>query len=107
MTRGVISTDKLEIHTTMMRLDYNGSVDLLGNLDAHVTGELLRDVPAVGSLLSTVFWPVTKVLECKVTGTWKHPQSKLVYLPTNLLFYMLHPIHSLEDLSTPQATPKK
>lgn len=97
MNRGVISTEDLQIHTAMMRLLYTGSVNLQGRLDAHVTAELLRDVPAVGQFLSTVFWPVGKVFECKVTGTWSQPQSKLVYLPTKLLLNVLHPIHALED----------
>ncbi len=97
MTNGVVSTSKLEIHTTIMRLDYHGSVDLLGNLDADVSAELFRDVPAVGGLLSTVSWPAAKIFESKVTGTVKNPQSKPIFIP-RILLYMLHPIHTLEDL---------
>jgi hypothetical protein len=97
MTNGIVSTSKLEIHTTMMRLDYHGSVDLLGNLDADVSAELFRDVPAVGSLLSTVSWPAAKIFESKVTGTVKNPKSKPIFIP-KILLYMLHPIHTLEDL---------
>jgi hypothetical protein len=99
MTNGVIATDDLQIHTSIMGLLYTGTVDLQGNLDAHVTAELLRDVPGVGHVLSTVLWPVGKAFECNVTGTWKKPVSKLSYLPTSFLFEMLHPIHSLEDWS--------
>jgi hypothetical protein len=99
MTNGVISTDDLQIHTSMMGLLYTGTVDLQGNLDAHVTAELLRDVPGVGHVLSAVLWPVGKAFECNVTGTWKKPESKLSYLPTSFIFDMLHPIHSLEDWS--------
>jgi AsmA-like C-terminal region len=97
MTNGVISTDNLQIHTSMMGLLYTGTVDLQGNLDAHVTAELLHDVPGVGHVLSTVLWPVGKAFECNVTGTWRKPVSELSYLPTSFLFEMLHPIHSLED----------
>jgi hypothetical protein len=106
MTRGIVSTSKLEIHTTIMRLDYRGSVDLLGNLDADVSAELFRDVPGVGSLLSTVSWPATKIFESKVTGTIKNPRSKPIFIP-RILLYMLHPIHTLEDLSTPPTAPKQ
>jgi hypothetical protein len=99
MTNGIISTDDLQIHTSMMGLLYTGTVDLQGNLNAHVTAELLRDVPGVGHVLSAVLWPVGKAFECNVTGTWKKPVSKLSYLPTSVLFEMLHPIHSLEEWS--------
>jgi hypothetical protein len=104
MTNGVIATDNFIIHTSMVRIMYDGTVDLQGRLNARVTGLLLRDLPAVGGVFSTVFWPVSKAFECKVTGTWKHPVSKLVYFPTNVLLFMLHPIHSLEDLSMPPAS---
>jgi hypothetical protein len=99
MTNGVIATDNLQIHTSMMGLLYTGTLDLQGNLNAHVTAELLRDVPGVGHVLSAVLWPVGKAFECNVTGTWKKPVSKLSYLPTSVLFEMLHPIHSLEEWS--------
>jgi len=99
MKRGVISTDNLQIHTTLVSLLYDGSVDLQGNLDAHVTAMLLHDIPGVGHLLSAALWPVGKAFECKVTGTWKKPNSKLEWLPTTFLFNLLHPIRSLEDLS--------
>ncbi|HTR43708.1 MAG TPA: AsmA-like C-terminal region-containing protein [Pseudomonadales bacterium] len=99
MTNGIISTDNLQIHTAMMGLLYTGTLDLQGNLNAHVTAELLRDVPGVGHVLSAVLWPVGKAFECNVSGTWKKPVSKLSYLPTSFLFEMLHPIHSLEDWS--------
>jgi hypothetical protein len=106
MTKGVVSTDKLEIHTSLMRLDYHGSVDLLGNLNADVTAELFRDLPGVGDFLSIVSSPATKIFESKVTGTIKEPKSKPIYIPRFLL-YMLHPIHTLEDLSAPAAAPKQ
>lgn len=97
MTNGVISTSDLQIHTSMMGLLYTGTVDLQGNLNAHVTAELLHDVPGVGHVLSAVLWPVGKAFECNVSGTWKKPVSKLSYLPTSFIFEMLHPVHSLED----------
>lgn len=106
MKKGVISTDDMQIHTALTSLLYDGSVDLQGNLNAHVTALLLHDIPGVGHLLSTVFSPVGKLFECKVTGTWKKPVVKLSYLPTNFLFYMMHPVRSLEDLSQPPDSSK-
>jgi hypothetical protein len=96
MTNGVISTDHLDIRTTIMRLRYDGTVDLQGNLNAHVTAALLRDVPGLGPILSPVLWPVGKIFECKVYGTWKSPKTKPIYIPRFLL-YMLHPIQSMKD----------
>ena len=97
MTNGVVSTDNLEIHTAMMRLRYDGTVDLKGRLNAHVTGELFRDVPGIGPVVNFLTSPVTKILEYKVSGTLQHPAYKPVYIPKFLL-YMVHPIHSLEGL---------
>lgn len=95
MTNGVISTDALEVHTEMTRLRYNGTVDLQGRLNAHVTAELLRDVPGIGSVVNFLTSPVTKILEYKITGTWKEPKEQPVYIP-KFLIDMLHPFHSLQ-----------
>jgi hypothetical protein len=55
--------------------------------------------------LSTVTWPAAKIFESKVTGTVKDPKSKPIFIP-RILLDMLHPIHALEDLSTPVEAPK-
>lgn len=106
MTNGVVSTDHLIIHTTIMRLIYNGSVDLQGNLNADVTAELFRDVPGVGQVLSTVAWPAAKIFESKVTGTWKNPRSKPIYIP-KIFLYMIHPFQTLEDIKLSQPQPNE
>jgi AsmA-like C-terminal region len=97
MTNGVIFTDSLEIHSTMMRLQYAGTVDLGSRVNARVTAELLRDVWGIGPLFSTALWPVSKLFEYQVTGTLKHPISEPVYIPKFLLM-PLHPIRSLEGI---------
>ncbi|HZT22441.1 MAG TPA: AsmA-like C-terminal region-containing protein [Verrucomicrobiae bacterium] len=97
MTNGVIHSDSLQINTATTRLQYVGTVDLQGNLDAHVTAQLLHNVPGVGPLLSTLFYPVTKLFEFKITGTLQHPRREPVYVPKFLLM-PLHPIRSLEEL---------
>lgn len=100
MTNGVIATDNLQIHTKLMLLHCKGTLDLKGNLDAHFTAELLHDVPGFGPLLSVFTVPVGKLCECKVTGTWNNPKSRLLYLnvPQKFLEFMMHPFHSLENL---------
>ncbi len=98
MTNGVLSTDNLQIRTTMVALDGNGTVDLKGNMNAHFTANLLRNVPAIGPFVGVITWPVGEALEFKVTGTWQNPKVRPAYPPTRFLFYMLHPIHSIEGL---------
>jgi hypothetical protein len=97
MTNGVIFADDLEIRSTMMRLQYAGTVDLQSRVNARVTAQLLRDTWVVGPLLSTALWPVSKLFEYKITGTLQRPQSEPVYIPKFLLM-PLHPIHSLEEI---------
>jgi hypothetical protein len=108
MTNGVLSTDNLKIDTFAMALLGNGTVDLRGNMSVHFTADLLRNVPAIGQFFSVVTWPVGKVFECKVTGTWQKPKIRPTFIPMKFLFYMMHPLHSLEDLfpnDKPEGTP--
>jgi hypothetical protein len=97
ITNGVIFSDSFEIRSTMMRLQYVGTVDLEQNVNARVTARLLRDTWVVGPLVSTALWPVSKLFEFHVTGTLKNPKSEPVYVP-KLLLMPLHPIRSLEEL---------
>lgn len=109
MTNGVIATDNLQIQTAMMVLKGSGTVDLMGNMNANFTANLLRNIPAVGPLFSVLTWPVGKVFECKATGTWQNPKVRPVFFATKFLFYVMHPFHSIEDLfppDKPAATPK-
>jgi len=97
ITNGVIYTDSLEIRSTMTRLQYTGTVDLEQNVNARVKAQLLRNTPVIGSVISTVLWPVSKAFEYQVTGTLKNPQTAPVYLPSFLLM-PLHPIRSLKEM---------
>ena len=97
MTNGVIFSDDLEIRSTMMRLQYAGTVDLRNHVNARVNAQLLRDTWVVGPLLSTALWPVSKLFEYKITGTLQHPQTEPVYIPKALLL-PLHPFRSLEEM---------
>jgi len=97
ITNGVIYSDPLEINTGMTRLQYGGTVDLRENVDARVTAQLLHNLWGVGPIISTIFTPVTKVFEYKVTGTLKNPKQEPVYVPKFLLM-PLHPIRTFEEL---------
>jgi hypothetical protein len=101
LTNGVIYSDLLEMHTPTMRLEYTGTVDLAQNVNARVTAKLLRNTPMIGSVVSTVLWPVSKIFECQVTGPLDHPKITPLWLPapvSNMLLMPLHPLRSLEDI---------
>ncbi|MGH7977745.1 MAG: AsmA-like C-terminal region-containing protein [Limisphaerales bacterium] len=98
MTNGVIATDDLKIHTTMMVLQCNGTVDLKGGLNAHFTAEPLHDIPIISQVMTPLSWTVGEIFEFKVTGTWNKPRIRLLHLPSKVFTFMLHPIHSLESL---------
>jgi hypothetical protein len=97
ITNGVIYSNPLEINTAMTRLQYSGTVDLRGNVNARVTAQLLHNLWGVGPFISPFLWPVSKVFEYKVTGTLENPQKEPVYVP-KLLLLPLHPIRTLEEL---------
>jgi hypothetical protein len=102
ITNGIIRSDDLDIRSTGMRLQYRGTLDFQGHVNARVEGWPLRDMWIVGPLFSTVLWPVTKVFEYKVTGSLGNPKAepvwpvpKVVFLPFQLPF---HPIRTLKGL---------
>jgi hypothetical protein len=97
MTNGLAFSDDLEIRSTMMRLQYSGTVDLQSRVNAHVAAQLLRDTWVVGPLISTALWPVSKLFEYKITGTLEKPENEPVYIPQFLLM-PLHPIRSLQEI---------
>jgi len=99
ITNGVIYSNPLEINTSMTRLRYAGTVDLRGNVNAHVTAQLLHNLWVFGPLISTIFTPVTKVFEYRITGTLQNPKKEpVVPIVPKLLEMPLHPIRSLEEL---------
>jgi hypothetical protein len=102
LTNGVIYTDSLVIEADSMRLQYAGTVDLETKVNAKATAQLLRNAPVVGSLFSTLLWPVSKAFECRVTGDLGNPRVTPLYVP-KLLLAPLHPLRSLEEWFTPAA----
>ena len=106
ITNGVITTDSLFIRSSMMRLQYAGTVDLQQQVDARVSAQLLRNLPVVGSVVSVVLTPVSKIFECHVTGQLGEPVVTPVYIPNfipKILLVPLHPIRTLEELFTPSS----
>ncbi len=99
ITNGVIRSEDLEIRSTGMRLQYRGTVDFQGQVNARAEAELLRDTWLVGPVVSTVLWPVTKLFEYKITGTLGDPKGEPVYLiPKVVLLPFQLPFHPLRTL---------
>lgn len=94
MTNGVARSDSLRIHTGAMELQYFGTVDLTGGVNAHVTALLLRNTPVIGSLVSTVLWPVSKIFECQVGGRVTEPKVTPILFPFSK--YLLNPLRTFE-----------
>jgi hypothetical protein len=105
LTNGVLFTDDLFIRSTGMRLDYRGTVDLQGQVQARVEAQLLRDMWLVGPLVSTVFWPVTKLFEYKVRGDLGDPKSEPVFIVPKLVLFPFHPLRSLKGLFQGNTSP--
>jgi hypothetical protein len=105
LINGVIFTDSLVIRSLTMRFDYVGTVDLDLNVSARVKAELLRNTPVFGMFFSTLFLPLTKALECDVTGTLDEPKIKPAYIPfSQYLGAPLHPIRTVEKIFSPGPT---
>ncbi len=62
----------------------------------------MRNMWLVGPVVSTVFWPVTKLFEYRVGGTLSNPKTEPVFLIPKVLmmpFQMpFHPIRTLKGL---------
>jgi hypothetical protein len=98
ITNGVIRTSDLDIRSTGMRLEYRGTVNLESQLNARVDAELLRDMWLVGPLVSTVFWPVSKLFEYRVSGTLATPTTEPVFIIPKIMLMPFHPFKTLKGL---------
>ena len=98
ISNGVVRTSDMEIRSTAMRLQYRGTVNLEGQTSARVDAELLRDMWLVGPLVSTVFWPVSKLFEYRVSGNLSDPKTEPVFLIPKIMLLPFHPLRTLKGL---------
>ena len=98
ITNGVVRTSDMEIRSTAMRLQYRGTVNLEGQTSARVDAELLRDMWLVGPLVSTVFWPVSKLFEYRMSGNLSDPKTEPVFLIPKIMLIPFHPFRTLKGL---------
>jgi hypothetical protein len=104
ITNAVIFSNDLDIRSTRMRLAYRGTVDLEAHINAKVEASLFKDTWLVGPVLSTVFWPMSKLFEYKVTGTLEEPKVDPVYLLPKLVLLPFSPSKWLVPERPPTAT---
>ncbi len=102
ITNSVIHTDDLEITAQLVRLQYRGTVDFQGRVNARVEAELLKTTPVVGPLLKVVLLPLAKAFEFKVTGTLGEPKSVPLHLP-KVLLPLFRPLHTLRSILPEEA----
>lgn len=98
ITNSVIHTTDLEINATAMRMQFKGTIDFDRNVDGRMEAELLRNVPAIGFVISKILWPVTKIFEYKVTGTLAEPKTESVYIIPKVILFPFSPIKTLRDI---------
>ena len=98
ITNSVIHTTDLEINATAMRMQFSGTIDFERRIDGRMEAELLRNVPAIGFLLSKILWPVTKIFEYKITGPLEQPKTEPVYILPKVILFPFSPIKTMKDL---------
>lgn len=97
ITNSVVLTDDLTIQASGMRMNFEGTIAFDGRLDGRVQAQLLRDVPGLGLIVSTVFTPLTKLFEYKLGGTLAKPKSEPLYIP-KIMMMPFHPIRTMREL---------
>jgi hypothetical protein len=106
MTNSILHTRDLQLRSQAMRLDYRGTFDFQGAMNARVEARLLREIAVIGPLLSLLFSPLTKLLEYRVGGTLSEPKLEPLYVPKPLLF-PLNPIGTLKEMFRSRPVPDR
>ena len=97
VTNGKLHSSDLELISSSMKLDYSGTVDLKGQLDATMRAEMFRKVPVLGPIAGLALTPFEKLFEYKLTGSLKQPKAEPLYIPSFLLA-PFHPIQTIKGL---------
>ena len=100
ITNSIIHSDTLAIRSPTLHLLYRGNVDFDGKVDATMEAEVLHDTPLVGSIISTLFLPFSKLFESKVTGTLDDPKIAPRFLLVKTLFAPFHPFRTFDEIFT-------
>lgn len=107
LINGTIISRDLEVRAPQLSMGYQGSVDFLGQVEARMQARLLKDFGALGPLISTVLWPLTKIFEYRLSGTLSEPVAEPIHIP-KFLFMALEPFKALQGVlkgGSPTPTP--
>ena len=85
ITNRLVRSKDLELRSPAMRMRFQGEVGFDARLDSRMEVELLRDIPVVGGLVSTVLKPFTKLLEFDVKGRLGKPEADFRHVPSFIL----------------------
>lgn len=94
---GTIISRDLMVQAPQLGMGYQGSVDFTGNVEARMQARFLKDSGALGPLISTVFWPLTKIFEYRLSGTLSEPVAEPIHIP-RFLFLALEPFKALQGV---------
>lgn len=97
VSNSVVHTPDLVLSSPAMRLNYDGSIDLQGQVNARVEAELFRDSGLFGKVFATALSPITKILEYRVTGNVRNPVKEPIHIP-RILLAPLQPFRTLREL---------
>jgi hypothetical protein len=100
ITNSVIVTSDLSIRASGMQLNYDGTVDFDTRINGRMEAELFRNMPGIGPVVSKVFWPVTKLFEYKVAGTFNKPKAEPLFIP-KIIMMPFHPLRTMRELLEP------
>ncbi len=100
LEHSVLRTEDLAIDAGLARLQYRGTVDFDGRVEARVVAEVLHRTPIIGPLISLALTPVAKVLEYRVSGTLAEPELQPLHVP-GFLRPLLNPLGTLQNLVAP------
>jgi hypothetical protein len=101
ITNNVITSSDLSIRASGMQLNYIGTVDFDTRINGRMEAELFRNTPGFGPVVSKILWPVTKLFEYKVTGTFSKPKAEPLYIP-KIFLMPFHPLRTLRELLEPE-----
>jgi hypothetical protein len=105
ITNSVIHSDDLWFRAPAVEMQYQGTVDFKGRVDAIVRARLLRELPLVGPVLSLALSPVMILFEYKVTGTLAEPKSEPQHDFTKLLLLPFNPFQNTRQTMPGDVSP--
>jgi len=96
LTNNLVDFSKVELLSSVMRIDMRGAVSFEGDLDLVLEARPLRGVPMLGAVLDFVLAPFTKLFEYEVGGTLGQPVAELKNVPS----FLLAPLRPFKTLKT-------